>query len=538
MADLGNAYVNIVPKAPGIEGKIEDLMNGGSAGAEKAGQGIGKRLLKGIAGLGIGAAVVGTVKGAMEAGGALQQSFGGLDTIYEKSSRSMKLFAEQASKYGVSANDYAEQAVSFGAALKQAYAGDTTQAMFAANSAIQDMADNAAKMGTPLENIQSAYQGFAKQNYTMLDNLKLGYGGTKSEMERLLADAEAFSGVHYDIDNLGDVYNAIHVIQDELGIAGVAADEAKSTLTGSAAAMKASWENVLGALTTGEGLETALGNFSDSFGNFSTNVINMLAALAPQIPDLIVGLADVIIDQAPTFIASGIELIVKLAAGLIEAIPELIARLPEIFSAIKDAFSSVDWAGLGKKLLDMIGTGINNAKQWLKDKFRSAMDSVKSTFTNIDWAQLGKDLINGIVNGLLSGASWLYESVTNLISNALSIGKKKAEVASPSKLFARELGQWIPAGVAMGIDENMAPVDAAMDGMMRSAAEDVTKYGSTAPAVSGSSTIDYDKLAAALSKWPLQVDIEGDTAKIFRVVQKQNMTQIRATNYNVLAPAR
>lgn len=174
MADLGNAYVNIVPKAQGIEGNIEKVLNGGGGGAEAAGKSLGKRLLSGISALGIGALVVGQIKAAFDAGGDLQQSFGGLDTIYSEASAQAKEFAMQAASAGISANSYAEQAVSFGAALKAAYGGDTQSAMQAANTAILDMADNAAKMGTPLENIQSAYQGFARGQYQLLDNLKLG----------------------------------------------------------------------------------------------------------------------------------------------------------------------------------------------------------------------------------------------------------------------------------------------------------------------------------------------------------------------------
>ena len=171
MPDLGNAYVNIVPRAPDIQNKVEDLLNGGSGGAEKAGASLGKRLLGGIAKLGIGAAIGKTIKDAFEAGGNLQQSFGGLETIYGDAADQAKEFAMQAASAGISANSYAEQAVSFGASLRAAYGGDTTQAMEAANSAILDMADNAAKMGTPLESIQAAYQGFARGQYTLLDNL-------------------------------------------------------------------------------------------------------------------------------------------------------------------------------------------------------------------------------------------------------------------------------------------------------------------------------------------------------------------------------
>ena len=492
MATLGNAYVNIVPKAPGIEGKIEDILNGGGGGAEKAGGGLGKKLLGGIAKLGIGAAIGKTIKDSFEAGGALQQSFGGLDTIYGDASATMKNFAADAAAAGISMNDYAEQAVSFGASLKQAFEGDTAAAAQAANTAILDMADNAAKMGTPLESIQSAYQGFAKQNYTMLDNLKLGYGGTKSEMERLLADAQAFSGVEYDIDNLGDVYNAIHVIQEQLGLTGVAAGEASTTLTGSMGAVKASWENVMAALTTGEGLDAAMANLTTSVGNFANNILTMLSALGPQLPSLILGLADVIVANAPQFIASGIELIAQLAVGLLNGIPDLIAKIPEIF------------------------------------------ESVKAAFAGVDWLSIGKAIIQGIINGIVAAGTALFNALKNLASQALNKAKEALGIGSPSKLFRDEVGRWIPAGVALGVEDYMSPLDRAMQGMADGSL--AAAQGDITPAVSPAqqnNTIDYDRLAAAINNRPIV--IQGDTSKIFKVVQKTNSVRTKATNWNALA---
>jgi len=170
--DLGKAYVQIVPKAEGISGKIESAIGGGASQAgQKAGASIGGSLVSTLKGVIVAAGIGEAVKATLEAGGAMQQSFGGLDTLYGNASEAAKKYAYEAAQAGISANDYAEQAVSFGAALKQAYEGDATKAVEAANTAIMDMTDNAAKMGTPIENIQNAYQGFAKQNYTMLDNL-------------------------------------------------------------------------------------------------------------------------------------------------------------------------------------------------------------------------------------------------------------------------------------------------------------------------------------------------------------------------------
>lgn len=496
MADLGTAYVNIVPKAPGIEQNVENLFNGsGGEPAEKAGSKLGQRLKAGFKTAAVGTAVLigKTIKQALDAGGALQQSFGGLDTIYGEAAAGAKAYAMQASQAGISANTYAEQAVSFGAALKAAYSGDTTAAMEAANLAILDMADNAAKMGTPIESLQNAYQGFAKQNYTMLDNLKLGYGGTKTEMERLLADAQAISGVEYNIDNLGDVYSAIHVIQGELGLTGVAANEAKTTLTGSAAAMKASWENVLAALTTGEDLETALQSFTESFGAFGTNVINMLAAIAPQLPTMISGLADVIIQNSPVFVESGVSLIAKLIVGLITSIPAIIAALPQIWYAIKS-----DCAG-------------------------------------VDWAQVGRDIIAGIIRGLSAAAGNLLNWMRSLATQSLNAAKIALGIGSPSKVFANEVGRWIPPGVAMGVEENMGPLDRAMRGMADgSLAAARGEIPTRAQTTAGS---DADRIIAALDRLSLRADVrlQGEARGLFRVVRQANNTRTRATNYNALA---
>jgi hypothetical protein len=431
MPDLGNAYVNIVPKAPGIEGKIEGILSGGGGGAELAGASLGKKLLGGMAALGIGKAIGDTVKSAFEAGGNLQQSFGGLETIYGEAATQAKEFAMQAAEAGISANSYAEQAVSFGAALKMAYGGDTQAAMNAANTAILDMADNAAKMGTPLESIQTAYQGFAKQNYTMLDNLKLGYGGTKQEMERLLADAQALTGVEYNIDNLGDVYDAIHVIQGELGLTGVAASEAETTLTGSMNAVKASWENVMAAMTTGEGLDTAMQNMSKSVGNFANNVLTMLGNLAPQVPGLIMGLVDIILAHLPSFIESGIQLIANLAVGLAQGLPQLMAKIPEIIFAVFNAFRQVNW-----------------------------------------W-DIGVQIVSGIIQGLGQMAGALWNAIKNMAASAWRAAKNALGIASPSKVMADEVGKWIPAGMAEGIEDNLSPIRASAEMMSNAALPDV-----------------------------------------------------------------
>lgn len=496
MPNLGDAYVNIIPKAPGISKNIEGLISEGNVG-ESSGRSIGTRILSGLKGALIGGAVASVLKSAFESGAALQQSFGGLDTIYGEAAEAAKAYAEAAASAGISANTYAEQAVSMGAALKAAFGGDTTAAVEAANMAIMDMADNAAKMGTDMESIQAAYQGFAKGNFTMLDNLKLGYGGTREEMQRLLADAEKISGIHYDIDNLGDIYSAIHVVQEELGLTGVAAEEAATTLSGSFNAMKASWENVMAALVTGEGMDEAMANLSTSVGNFATNVLTAFENIAPQLPDMILNLVDIIIDQAPEFIAAGAELIVKLAVGLVEAIPELAAKVPEIFAGIKDAFTSVDWASLGRSIID------------------------------------------GIKNGISNAASSLFESLKSLASNALQSAKNFLGIGSPSKVFAKEVGQWIPAGVALGIDDNLPPVTASVESMAGLMVKDFHRATMPGNAITPQTQLDTDRMIDALRNLKVQsnVTLQGDTRKIFRVVQNRNQIETRQTGYNSLAAA-
>jgi phage-related protein len=233
-----------------------------------------------------------------------------VDTLYGEAADGVRAYAREAAQAGISMNDYSEQAVSFGASLKQAFGGDVTKAAEAANTAILDMADNSAKMGTDITSVQMAYQGFAKQNYTMLDNLKLGYGGTKSEMERLLADAEKLTGVHYDINNLGDVYAAIHAIQGDLGLTGVAAAEASQTFSGSFNAMKASAQNLLGSLALGQNVGPAMTQLAQSVSTFFFgNFIPMIGTLVKSLPTAILA-----------FLQTGLPLLVSGISNLLTSL--------------------------------------------------------------------------------------------------------------------------------------------------------------------------------------------------------------------------
>ena len=268
---------------------------------------------KAVAALGAAAAtaIVAVTKKSVDAYAAYEQLAGGVETLFKQSADKVKAYAEDAYKTaGVSANAYMEAVTSFSASLISSLGGDTEKAAEVANMAMVDMSDNANKMGTPLANIQNAYQGFAKQNYTMLDNLKLGYGGTKTEMERLLKDAEAFSGVKYNINNLSDVYEAIHQIQVKLDVAGTTAKEAESTITGSITMTKSAWENLLTAMSGGGSLDRAIDDFVYSLEKAMQNIL-------PVVERSLVGIGYAIERLAP-------KLVERIAVALIKAIPSLL----------------------------------------------------------------------------------------------------------------------------------------------------------------------------------------------------------------------
>ena len=399
MADLGKAYVQIIPKAEGISEKIKESV---SPGAGKAGTSAGNSFVGTFAkiagGAAVGAAVFNGMKAAIDEGAKLQQSYGGLDTLYGEASAAAKDYAMEAAKAGISANDYAEQAVSFGASLKAAFGGDTEAAVEAANTAIMDMADNAAKMGTPIESIQAAYQGFAKGQYQLLDNLKLGYGGTKSEMERLLKDASELSGKEYNIDNLGDVYDAIHVIQEDLGLTGVAAEEAATTFSGSFGAMKASAQNVLAMLSTGGDVGPAMAQLASAAGTFLfDNLVPMVGNVISAIPGLI---GTFIQEGAPTLIEQGRTLLTNLIEGLITGIPEMANTAAEMIRGFADGFGegsegAAELITKAGELMTSFGSAILEAASVL---IPAAIEFIWSFFTETDWVGLGTSVVQMLID--------------------------------------------------------------------------------------------------------------------------------------------
>jgi pblA, putative len=411
--EIAQAYVQLIPSARGITGKIQSILNPeASAAGQSAGQSLGSSLVgvmtKVIAAAGIGKAF----SAAISEGAALQQSLGGIETLFKGSADKVKGYANEAYKTtGLSANAYMENVTGFSASLLQSLGGDTNKAAETANMAMIDMSDNANKMGTSMESIQMAYQGFAKQNYTMLDNLKLGYGGTKQEMQRLLADAEKLTGVKYDINNLSDVYSAIHAIQENLDITGTTAKEAASTFSGSFESMKAAAQNVLGKLALGENILPSLHALLKTTSTF------LFDNFLPMVGNIFSGLGLVL--------AEGISQIASQLFGdaFGSAVFDQLSRVTGIF----ETFFDMIFGSLSKQdnidILNTIGFSEEAATQIV-----NIADNIRVTFENIGSA-IGDVLgiVGDFVGDLLGikdgeqGVNLLgtaFESVTNFIRKA------------------------------------------------------------------------------------------------------------------------
>lgn len=411
--ELGQAYVQIMPSAKGISGMIKNaIAPEASAAGQSAGMTIGSSIAsiakKVIAAAGIGKAF----SAAISEGANLQQSLGGIDTLFKDSAEKVKGYANEAFRTaGLSANAYMENVTGFSASLLQSLGGDTAKAADVANMAMIDMSDNANKMGTSMDRIQDAYQGFAKQNYTMLDNLKLGYGGTKTEMERLLADAEKLTGVKYDINNLSDVYQAIHAIQGQLDITGTTAKEASSTFSGSFAAMKASAQNVLGKLALGENVLPALQALLDTTSTFLFN--NFI----PMVSNVFSGLG-LLLTEGLSKIASQI-----FGEAFGSAVYSQLSKVSGIFQTFFDML----FGSLNKQdnidILEALGFSKDTASQIVNiaDNIRGAFENIGAIIGNVieivnlfNGGLLGISANEQIVNGIGSA----FENVTGFLKTA------------------------------------------------------------------------------------------------------------------------
>ena len=360
---VGTAYLTISPKFDGLSRSVENALGDvGESAGEKHGQrfsggfatkvgGLGKAALAAVGAA--GTAITGTlVKSALEGYARSEQLVGGIETLYGSAAKTVQENAATAyRRVGMSANDYMETATSFAATLRQAVGGDLQKAAEQSDKALQQMSDNANKMGTDMSSVQNAFQGFAKQNYTMLDNLKLGYGGTKQEMQRLLDDAEALTGIHYDIDNFSDVIDAIGVIQDQLGITGTTAAEAAGTVEGSIGTMKSAWDNwVSGLMDDDADVGQLTDNLLDAIGDVADNVGPRLAALGPAIGEGLPKLVDGVLPYIPKVVGPIADGAVKAFTGLLGAalqsapIPTLLAGAFggfKVVSAVKPALEGL-----------------------------------------------------------------------------------------------------------------------------------------------------------------------------------------------------
>ena len=519
------------------------------AGGIAKGVGTGIGIIAG----GLTALITGSVKEYAN----LEQSVGGVETLFKDSADKVIANAEKAYKTaGIDANKYMEQVTSFSASLLQSLGGDTKKAADYADQAIVDMADNSNKFGTDMELIQNAYQGFAKSNYTMLDNLKLGYGGTKEEMQRLIDDAnkvkEANGGMaDLSIDSFADITEAIHIVQNELDITGTTSKEASTTIKGSVDSAKAAFKNFLSGAG---GIEEVI----DTFVTAGTNIANAVVKLAPQVIDGIIRLIEAILPMLPTLLDTllpvvldgasriltaliemapqlvntiltllmtivdtitqnlpliletgitilisliqgiaealpelipiivdcillivdtlienidliievGIEIILALIEGIFNALPNLIAKLPELIIKLVRALLKLIFIQLpqaGRDIVDKIIDGLfgywNKMIQKIREFFKGTIfEPMVNKIT--DMAKVGLQLVQGLWEGIKNARDWLLNKIKSFASSITDGIKKFFKIGSPSKLMRDEVGQWLPKGIAVGIEAN---TDSALD---------------------------------------------------------------------------
>ena len=386
---------------------------------------------------GVGAGVLAVTAGAVTGGialiknvsssyGALQQSIGGIETLFGESADKVIKNANNAfTTAGISANDYMQQVTSFSASLLQSLGGDTEKACDSADMAIRDMADNANKMGTSMDMIQNAYQGFAKQNYTMLDNLKLGYGGTKTEMERLLKDAQKISGVKYDISNLSDVYEAIHVIQQEMGITGTTAKEAGETIQGSFNSLGASWQNFIAGLgDPNADMQQLVENLATGISGAVKNIIPIINNMVAVLPTVLDSIIDAINSMLPTLIKTFTELITKVIDAIVKLLPQFIPLAIDciltVAQAIIENLPLIIEAGI--QLIIGLIQGISEAIPQLIPAIISVIKEIVNTLIeNLPLIiQAGMQLLIGLIQGITEAIPILIEMLPQIIETIIS----------------------------------------------------------------------------------------------------------------------
>lgn len=463
-------------------------------------------------------ALVDLSKQAIQGFAEQEQLIGGVDTLFKESSEQVQQYANEAYKTaGISANEYMETVTSFSASLLQSLGGDTAKAAAYADRAVTDMSDNANKMGTDMASIQDAYQGFAKQNYTMLDNLKLGYGGTKTEMERLVAEAAAMTeeqeklNVAVDAGDLsfGNIVNAISVVQQHLGIAGTTATEAATTIDGSAKAMKSAWQNlVTGMANENLDLSALIENFVESIQTFLDD--NLIPRIQTMIPRMVEALTQ-LIGAMTTYIAPALQMLLPvivqgisaLVSGIVQALPAVVSAISDVIPMIVDQLVTLlpQITASGVEIIAALVSGIGENLPALIPAAVDAIIEVASTLVaNVDKIILaagdlmaglirgliealprvlyrlpeiiiaitsgllkgvgsiidvGVQLIRGLFEGIKNAGTWLYNKLRGWVSDVLGWVKRLFGIHSPSTVFADEIGKFIPPGITVGVKEAM-----------------------------------------------------------------------------------
>lgn len=463
-------------------------------------------------------ALVDLSKQAIQGFAEQEQLIGGVDTLFKESSKQVQQYANEAYKTaGLSANEYMETVTSFSASLLQSLGGDTAKAAAYADRAVTDMSDNANKMGTDMASIQNAYQGFAKQNYTMLDNLKLGYGGTKTEMERLIADASAMTAeqeklnVAVDAGDLsfGNIVNAISVVQEHLGIAGTTATEAATTIEGSAKAMKSAWQNlVTGMANENLDLSALIENFVESIQTFLDD--NLIPRIQTMVPRMVEALTQLIGAMTP-YIAPALQMLLPvivqgigaLVSGIVQALPAVVSAISEVIPMIVDQLVVLlpQITAAGVDVIAALASGIGENLPALIPAAVDAIIEVASTLVaNVDkiilasgdlmaglirgliealprvlyrlpeiiiaitsgllkgvgsMVDVGNQMVRGLFEGIRNAGNWLYNKLRGWVSNVLGWVKRLFGIHSPSTVFADEIGKFIPPGITVGVKEAM-----------------------------------------------------------------------------------
>ena len=423
--NLSELFVKI-----GVDDQASDKISGLSS---KLKNGLATAAKVGTAAIGAASAgIAALTKSSIDGYAEYEQLVGGVETLFKQSSDVVQQYAANAYKTaGLSANEYMNTVTSFSASLLQSLGGDTEAAAKYADMAITDMSDNANKMGTSMEMIQNAYQGFAKQNYTMLDNLKLGYGGTKEEMARLIEDASKLDkSIKANDMSFGNIVKAINAVQIEMGITGTTAKEASTTISGSVSSMKSAWENlVTGIADDNADIDTMIGNFVQSAKTAADNIIPRLtqilsgmgSAIEQLVPVLSAEIPNIITSVLPSLVSGGAQLVVGLVTGIINALPELISAVPGIIESFVNAISEnlPSILSAGKTLLSMFTSGVSSAVPELIENLPQIVDAFLGFITEKlpDILDKGVELLEKFAFGIIEYIPDLVAQLPDIITS-------------------------------------------------------------------------------------------------------------------------